>query len=300
MPLKKSNSARERFSTPLAALGIALAFLLLLLALFPEKNILKGIDKTSDLSPVAMNYQESVLRRHPADTALRLRLVHEFLKIGRYEKALKILEGPPKPASPAAQRWFLADRCQALYGMLLTMNPGTTARDRVAQDFSATATKLAQSGASPPQMLRLAEEEQRLGEKKTARAMLGRYLRANALHKGLTDLASFVHAPAGVDPYRERADLYFSAMKNEPARTICRALFMKGVRSMLAGGSPLAALILGEEHLGRLEKDQRTLEFMTNVSLAANRPRLAQWYIKKALGMSAGAKPMENSASLRQ
>lgn len=281
----KAVAARERFSSPLAALGIALSFILLLFALFPAKKIIEGIDRGSDLSPVALDYRESMLRRRPGDTGLRLDLAEDFSRTGQYHKALRILDGfAGRPPGEYGSR-CLMDRCLALKGLLASIKPGSEEARQARQEFTATARELAASGASPQQLLRLALEEKSIGDWESARYLMRRYVIGTALNPELADFypTADTNLPGG--KFRENADMYFSAMGEARTLKARRALFMKGVRSLQAGGLPAEALEAGEKHLGGLESDRRTLVFMANTALAADRPRIAQFFVKRALGM---------------
>ena len=280
-----TGAARERFSSPLAALGIALSFFLLLLVLFPEKRIVRGIDDTSELTPVALDYRESMLRLHPADAGLRVKLAEALEKTGRYRKALQTLNGfAAYPQGGYRNRYLLA-RCLALNGILTSKGSEESDGKLMLEDLSRTARELADDGAAPEQILHMAMVERDMGDVNGARYLVRKYVLATALSTKLTDLSSFAKTSGGAGKAWESAAFYFSAMSMQLSPGARRALFVKGVRSLQSGGLPVEALDAGGKYLGTLGTDRDTLLFMANVALSADRPRIAEFYIKKALGM---------------
>lgn len=89
----------------------------------------------------------------------------------------------------------------------------------------------------------------------------------------------------GPDTYRHRAQSLFEQMNAAASLEQRRALFFRAIRVLQEGNLLLEALAAAEAHLGPLAADRETLIFLTRLALSANRPDLAQNYIRRALGL---------------
>jgi hypothetical protein len=74
-------------------------------------------------------------------------------------------------------------------------------------------------------------------------------------------------------------------MKEAKGLTERRALFMRGVLVLQSGNLAGEALAAGEANIYGVEPDRQVLLFMTRIALAAGKPAIAEFYIRKALGM---------------
>jgi hypothetical protein len=250
------GGARERFSRPFVSLGIVLAFLLLLFALFPEKGIIETMARLSDKSPLALGYREAILRTRPGDMEYRLKLVDGLLDTGQFSRALRILDDFKGQLPSAFAASYLGARCRALRGILADSGITDSDRQRLKLVFSRTVGELAV--ISPEALDR---------EVPVAQIISGK-----------------------PETCRENARLFFRPMKEVRGVTERRTLFMKGVLSLQACNLAGEALSAGASNMSGLESDQRTLLFMTKAALAAGKPQVAEYYITRALAVDRGRK----------
>lgn len=284
---QRSDSPRERFSTFYSVAGTLIAFILLLILLFPKERLLDILNKSNAGDPASVRYLESLLRVQPGDDSLRIRLANELLRVGNPRKALVIMTGFSAKLLPADNRNVLEMRYRALKELLLA-DGATGERQNLQSALAETARELAHD--NPPQWkLRHFAEDAR----KTGDLASWRYFNRRA------DLLEIAARPAGADAtpadpfalalgagnYQLAASICFSAMPAAASHTERRQLFFKGVRTLQSGNLALEALEAGERHLGSLGNDRETLIFLTRVGLAAGKPERAQRFIRRALQM---------------
>ena len=91
--------------------------------------------------------------------------------------------------------------------------------------------------------------------------------------------------PTEPDAYRRRAQQVFNQMSTATSLEQRRTLFFRALRILQEGNLLLEALAAANAHIGRLAGDRETLIFLTRLALSANRPDLAQVYVRQALGL---------------
>lgn len=286
---------RARFLKPLTVLGIICSFVAVLALLFPERSLLNSLEgKKEDAATI--RYREAILRVRPYDTGLRIKVAESLLKSGNFQKALETLTKLPPGLSADQKRMVTELRYGALQNLYLDAGSGTPQWQSLQPRVRSAAMELA--GPNPPlwRLQQLAVDARTAGDLDA----WGRYEKDIATREtaareaGQSQQDPFSQALARRD-YRTAAAICFGGMHKAAAVEQRRRLFMKGVRTLQAGNLPLEALRTGEQHLDGLADDSSTLIFLTRVSLAANQPKRAQYFIRKALGMAPGHKPADPS-----
>lgn len=278
---KPENGRRERFSPPLAAVGIFCAFLAVLALLFPKQGLELILDKGDDAA--TRRYRESLLRVHPGDSGLRMEVALGLQHSGQYTRVLETL-APLRmaPLSPG-QRLKVAElRYLALNAMLGKTRPHGPDWRRLRPEVIAAARELAGPATPTWRWRQLAADARQSGDMESWREYSLRAEPPSAPPPGPSD--PFAAALARGD-YRRAASLCFEQMQGSGNLVARRELFMRGVRTLQAGNLPQEAFAQGESHLGALAGDRATLIFLTRVGLSANQPARAQALIRRALGM---------------
>lgn len=285
---------RARFLKPLTVLGIFSVFVAVLALLFPERSLLKSLDSSEDAATI--RYREAILRVRPNDTGLRIKVAESLLKSGNDQRTLETLKQLPPRLSADQKRTVAELRYSALRNLYLNAGIGTLQWQSLQPQVRSAAAELA--GPNPPlwRLQQLAADARTAGDLDA----WGRYQKGIAALEAVAGAAGqpqqdpFSLALARRD-YRAAAAICFGGMHKAATVKQRRELFMKGVRTLQAGNLPLEALRAGEQHLNGLSGDRSTLIFLTRVSLAANQPEQAQYFIRKALGMAPDPKPAEPS-----
>ncbi|RNC69592.1 MAG: hypothetical protein ED859_07230 [Desulfuromonadales bacterium] len=285
---------RARFSKPVTVVGIFCAFVAVLALLFPERGLLKRLDGKEDAATI--RYREAILRVRPNDASLRIKVSESLLRSGNDQGVLDTLKQLPSGLSADQERTVAELRYSALQNLFLDAGSGTPSWQRLKPQVRSAATELA--GTNPPlwRLQQLAADARTAGDLDA----WGRYQKqisaqeAAARAAGQPQQDPFSLALARRD-YRAAATICFSTMHKAATVKQRRELFMRGVRTLQAGNLPLEALRAGEQHLDGLSGDRSTLIFLTRVSLAANQPERAQFFLRKALGMAPNHRPADPS-----
>ena len=292
MSADNQGNKRERFAGPLTIFGLVGAGLLLLVALYPEKSLLRLLSTHSVSSPAQQRYLEALVQLRQGDTELLLPLVRSYLEAGCTEKAARALSYQQGQLSGDQSRAVMALRYELRRQQLEWMAVGDPGWNRAQQQYAEQVEALHQAGATSRELVRYLTDARRLGDQLTANRIEG-FLQAAAAQGGDADSAELAAELAlAKGEYRRAAAFYFKGM--EAARgDQKRELYLAGVRALQSGNLVQEALAAAEQHLlEELAGDSTVLKFLIRLSLAANRPDRAQRYAWRALGIDTpGQKP---------
>ena len=287
--VNRQQNQRERFAGPAAIAGLVGAGLLLLVVLYPEKSLLRLLEAPNVTSPAQQRYLEALIHLRTGDPNLVIILARSYLAAGCTEKALKVLEHrrgvlTGEQAKTVMQLYYEARRQQL--ELMLPDEPGWKAAQ---QKYAAQVEQLRQAGATPKELVRCLADARALGDKQTVdrlEALLG----AAADHGAAPAVEAAASAALAKGDYRGAAEFYFKGMQSSTGLSQKRVYFLAGVRTLQSGNLLAEALAAAERHLDAgLAHDHQSLLYLTRLSLAANRPDLAQKYVRRALGLPSRA-----------
>ncbi len=287
---------RERFAGPLAIGGLAGVGLLLLVMLYPEKSLLKLLAAPDVTSPAQQRYLEALVQLRNGDTDLVIPLVRSYLAAGCTEKAARALSYHVRssltPDQEQAIRKLRYELRRQELELLVTGEPGwDEARRRYADQIE----ELRQAGASPRELAQYLGDARRAGDEQTVR-FLEQVLGQGARQLVSDSLIVAAELALGKGDYRAAAAFYFQGMAATASRDEQRRLFLNGIRILQSGNLLQDAVAAAEKYQQPLSGDRQTLLALTRLALAANRPDLAQKYVRRALGMA----PSPDSSEVRQ
>jgi len=283
----KQQNPRERFAGPAAIAGLVGAGLLLLVVLYPEKSLLRLLEAPDVTSPAQQRYLEALVHLRTGDPNLVIILARSYLAAGCTEKALKALEHRQgvlsrEQAKTVMQLYYEARRQQL--ELMLTGEPGWK---RVQQDYADQIEQVKQAGATPKELVCYLADARALGDRQTVKRL--ETLLGTAAGQGTAPaVEAAASAALAKGDYRGAAELYFKGLQAAGLNQK-RVYFLAGVRTLQSGNLLAEALTAAERHLDAgLAHDRQTLLYLTRLALAANRPDLAQKYVRRALGLSSG------------
>lgn len=281
-PVNKQKEERERFSPPRVVIGIALAFLLILAFLYPEKPVVQVLEHNGSGSPTARHYLTAMLRKQPDNTALRLKLADAQIQAGQNREALATLSSLAMNMAGADGQLCSTLRLAALKGILSSGK--SLAPDEKRQLLKEYDTNLQVLLAAKPALPRLRHylaDAQAAGATVSAEKIV-------ALLPAQQQPSSRVPGQASAPPmdYRAQAAVFFRDMPKAASLAERRELFYKGVRMLQSGNLLNDALAEADRNIDGLANDQAVLVFLTKLALAAGQPDKAQVYVRKALGMT--------------
>lgn len=289
----KPLAQRERFASPLAICGLVGAGLLLLVMLYPEKNLLTLLSAPAVTTPAQQHYLEILVNLRSGDANLALTLARSYLAANIPGKALQTLEQLRGVLPPRQAKEVLALQYEARRQILKSLRPGDSRRAAAQQEYARQIESLVHGGATPAELARYHADARNLGDTMTSRRLeallqksAGNVINADS---GQSPDGMTAEAALARGDYRGAAAILFQAMKNAQSSEK-RKYFLAGVRTLQSGNLLNEALTAAEKHLAPLANDRETLVYLSRMSLAANRPDLAQHYIRRALGISTGGK----------
>ena len=285
-PVNEPQRGRERFASPVAVFGMFAAFILLLVVLFPQREILALLQTSQLGNPVAMHYLRALSGIRPTDGDLQLSYAEALVAAGRFGAALPVLDAATAHLPSSRLRHCLELRLVILQGLLQEMAVNSLEYGKFKSEYAATARRLSGSGTS------LVDLQPYLGQPRfsgTAEALAFLEGKEETLQNQPAPLA-MVDTPESAlaaGDYRKSAHLLFDAMDRETSIDRRRQLFLKAIRTLQSGNLLDEALAAADRNIDGLANDRTTLLSLTRLALAANRPVKAQEYVKRALAVDA-------------
>lgn len=279
---------RERFASPLAVALVVGTGLALLVALYPEREIVSLLSRSGEPSPAVLRYLEALTRIRPNDQMLKLELAAIYLKIECPEKALESLKDLDcKLLEPEGKLRFEKLRYQATVQQLYFADPDEPEWGQARSEYAAIVEDRIKKGASRSQIGGMLADAEMLGDSATRRRLevIVGPSGPQGMRSGDAEADEVAGKPLAAGNYRAASEAYISFIPQRKSLPEKRRLFIAALASLQSGNMPLDALSLGERQIGPLRDDRETLVFLTRLALAANRPEIAQKYVKRALGM---------------
>lgn len=280
---------RERFASPLAICGLIAAGILLLMMLYPEKKLLMLLSAPEVTSPAQQNYLEILVKIRTGDSGLVFTLARSYLAAMLPDKAQQALEQLQGDLSSEQEKTVLALRYEVRRQQLKALRPGDSRRPAAEQNYTRQVEHLVQAGATSAELGRYLADARSMGDTATSRRL--ELLLQKKAETGI-DVAerqnpegmTVESALAGGD-YRGAASIQFQMMRTA-AHDEKRKHFIRAVQILQSGNLLNDALTEAARHLAPLADDRDTLMFLSRLALSANRPDLAQNYIRRALGIA--------------
>lgn len=284
---------------PWLAAGFGLLVAGALALVFPFRSLEEQIARDPrHADPLQIAYLQAWLTVRPDRVPLRFLLARQLYNAGDTDAAraeLALLNGE----SNGSGRSSGIDPRLAQQVQLLDLDIDTQALARLdpadpayARDRDALHARLAELAQRRMTLvavdafdLELARRAVSLGARDAAARLYARIL-ASTQRQSAGTWEEAARMMLGLGDARMAADLYLAARAAAPLRTEQRRLFMAALRALQGAGELAHALDIAERELGGLAVDTDTLEFLTRLALAANRPDLAQRYAQMMLKLS--------------
>lgn len=278
------NQTRHRFARPHTILLLLVLVSTILWVFFPQDELLQDLNQNHQPSMVTVNYLENLLLLYPEYTKLRLSLVKQLVNLHQYNQAkyyLSYLNTKSLETSQAdSTRWL---QYQIQEGLIETSKVSLKQQlARKKQQLTKLMTGLQTTQLSLNALSDLALDAAAINETQLAKVFYLRLLNSNLPARART-YERGARAALSMQDYQNSSRLFFKAQQYSHTLTQQRGMFMAGIRSLQAGNFVKQAIDVAELHLGDLQADRATLIFLTKVALAADKPHIAQDYIKAAI-----------------
>lgn len=294
--MSPASPERPRLLPVWAALAFGAAVALGLALLYPYEGLERALARRGG-APDALQiaYLEAWLAARPGDVGLRLWLARELMRAdaplrARAHLERVLAEAPPSLLREARKLAFDLDWRE------WTDAQGSAAPGALRARLRAQVRALLADERDPAAALALLPRAVALGEEGFAAQWL------QALAAGERRLPPAVWEAAAMQALAQSrhllaAHLLLRARDAERSLAQRRRLFLAALRAAQAGNALPEALALAERHLGELIADPETLEFLTRLALAANRPDVAAHYARLLLRIALA--PPDLAARLR-
>ncbi len=283
-----TSRQRERFASPMVVALVVGTGLAMLVALYPEKEIVSMLGRTEEPSPAVMRYLEALVRIRPDNALLRIELARIYIKIECPEKALGMTYGVDSRGLSAQELKNLETiRYQAALQRLYLSTPDDPAWEEYRSEYAALVEKRIKGKATRTELGAMLSDAEMAGDKGSVRriaSIIGPGGPAG-MRSGDSEADEAAGKQLSAGNYRAAADAYISFMAKRNSLPEKKRLFIAALASLQSGNQPLEALKMAESHIGIFGNDRETLMFVTRLALAANRPEVAQKYVRRALGM---------------
>lgn len=289
--VNKQQNQRERFAGPASIAGLVGAGLLLLVVLYPERSLLRLLEAPDVTSPAQQRYLEALIQLRTGDPSLVIILARSYLAAGCTNKALKALEHQKGALTREQSKTTMGLYYEAYRQQLELLLPGEPGWDKAQQKYADQIEQLKQAGATPKEFVRYLADARAVGDQQTVER-LELLLGAAAGQGGAPAVDAAASVALAKGDYRGAAELYFKGMQTADLNQR-RVFFIAGVRTLQSGNLLAEALKAAEQHLDKgLANDRQTLLYLIRLSLAGNRPELAQKYVRRALGLTSDGQSM--------
>ncbi len=287
---KPKSRHRERFASPLVISLVVGTGLAMLVALYPEKEIVGMLGSGEEPSPAVQRYLEALIRIRPNDALLRMELARIYIKIECPEKALVVTTGIElRKLSKEELKNLESIRYQASLQRLYFTSPENPQWALAQSEYSEIVENRLKNRAGRTEIGAMLADAEMAGDKVTVRrleSIIGPSA-SQGMKSGDQEADEAAGIPLAKADYRGAAEAYISYISKRDTLQQKRRLFLAALASMQSGNRPLDALALAERHISPLKDDRETLVYVTRLALAANRPQVAQKYVRRALGMRA-------------
>ncbi len=279
----KHSSKTRKFAWWHILLFTAL-LLLLLLFLFPKQLLIKSLINNPNPSALSIIYLRNLAALQPQNMELKLALAEQELKLGNVSNTANII-APYITLSPhSPEQWkvlwlhYQVTKTQAF--ALPEKSPVRLADEKILRQLLPI---LAQSPDSNVQMIdSLAQDALALGEVKTA-LILYKTAAKFPGHNSPEFFAQAGKTALFISDYQDSAEFYLLAMQKSTSIDDQRNYFIAALKSLMAGAKFNDALKFSEKNINGLAKDPTTLIFLAKMALSADKPDVAQRYIKRVL-----------------
>lgn len=287
-----SGKQRERFASPLVIALVVGTGLAMLVALFPEKDIVNMLGRAEKPSPAVMRYLEALIMIRPDDVMLRMELARIYIQIECPGKALDITVVVKLESLSPEQRLKMENiRYQAALQRLYMSDPDDPSWNKAQTEYASMVEKRIKEGASRPVLGAMLADADMAGDRATVHRLLS--ITGPAGPTGMKSGDAEADGVAGrllaAGDYRGAADAYISFLRARKDLHDKRRLYIAAISALQSGNMLSEALKLAENHIDELGRDRESLVFVTRLALAANRPEIAQKYVRRALGASIGS-----------
>lgn len=277
-------------SQPFISLWVVAAFIvvviIVLILLFPEKSLRAHLLSNQEPSPVALYYLDQLIKVNPQDNLVRVALIKQQIDAGQWEAARQQLDLLAKQTQgKEAQIQINGLTLNLLLNESFSLKPGNARREKLLTNARTLLLEVALSTNDPQQLRQLADDALAIKKPDVAFTIYQRFDNLQPINDPVL-LEKIAKIALSVENYAASGHYYFLAVKRTTDVEKQRQLIKAGLLALQAGNLLNQGLVEVEQLPNYLLDDKTLLVFLTHYAMTANRPDLAQKYIKHALLLS--------------
>lgn len=283
-----ATGLRARILSTGGLLVVAAMVLVLLAMLYPRQQLIERLRAEPRNDELSVSYLANLLTSEPENDELRILLAERHFSLGQTERTQTTLE-------PMLRKVISSeDTRQRLYRLTFNLleqranaaRPGSAAALALRQQLIEALEVRVSMPWTTAQLLEYAR-------KATALEQLGLAQRFHARIRFDSDgdqapwFEEAVRTAIWAQDYSGAATLHLRALQISPTPERKRKHLQEALRILQSGNLLDKALAVAGDHAEIVGNDRALLDYLTRLSLAANRPVEAQGYAKRLLQMSA-------------
>ena len=253
--------------------------------MFPQKTLEEQLARTVGGDPLTVEYLRVLLAARPDSPRLRILLARQLMQSRRYAEARAALRPlastEQSPLRVEAEIVEFQSREREAY----EMPAGSPERARATAMARDKLSRLVQLPLDSAQLTYVAARAVALQEAPLAVRLYQRMAVRGEL-RGAQANSEAGALVLGFGGYAVAAQFYFRAQEQSADRATKRAMYVKGLSTLVAGGLHDQAIVEADRRLGAFSADRETLLYLTRMARAANRADAAQRYARMLLQMA--------------
>ncbi len=283
-----TTGLRARVLSTGGLLVVAAMVLMVLVTLYPRQQLIDRLSAQPQIDELSVNYLANLLDSEPDNVELRVLLAEHRFKLGQWELSQSTLQPLLGKTLPNES---LAHRVSVLNYRVLEKRVSAAKPDD--EDAAALKAQLIESlearvSLGPwtnPELLDFARGAALAGRPQLVQRFLA-LIRLDEHSDREPWFSNAVRTAISVQDYVGAADLHLRALSKTASNEARRSHLREALRILQSGNLLDRALAVGREHEALVADDTSLLNYLTRLSLAANRPTEAQHYAKRLLRMS--------------
>ena len=269
---------RPHFISPWEVIAFVIGVVVILMLIFPQETLRETLSKENKPSVVTEMYLQNVVHLYPKNLKLALLLAQQQLDLGELDEA----EHTIKKINPA----LLSSKSQPEYAWMYyrlklkqayALTPDSEAQKEAFDELKSSLKQFETMKLTPEETYQLGKDALALNAPSTATVFF-KQLSTMPGAKKFNWEEEAANAALWSKDYKGAAEFYAVAMNNAKTLEQKRNYYMKTLKTYQAGNLVNDAIEFAQKNYNAKFMDKATLEYLSKLALAANRPDLAQQY----------------------
>ncbi len=280
----KPRPERPRLMSFLTLAGFGGLVLIPLVFAFVKQDLLLRAERERLGDSLSVSYLTNLLRTEPNNLELRVWLAENKIYLGELKDVPNLIEPVLRSADSDWQNKGLLTMYKYLTKKYALSKRGSVEQAKLMKQRRAIFTELAARALPAPTLVFLAGQAAQLGEREIGIRLYKKITESPTTSPAwCADMAARVLSDGD---YELAAFLYFIARHKALTIATQREYLIAGIRALLADSLYTKAMQAADQHLGNLENDPDTLNFLVQAARASNDQEHAARYVRRMLHLS--------------